>query len=193
MKHTLILLALCALFASCNNGGDCAQLKKENDSLRNLLSNGPGSSSMAMVGSPAGGGNPVNINDTCLIDTSEAIIRILAFDSIVHAKNIVKWDTCAFVINMSDIDSIQKYYPSKAGQTECTALLIYPAADRSGKLTIVYSPLSGTKGNYQVLYPTATPQGQAQLFDHTLPCPDCGITGALGHIFVGGNTKKVGK
>ena len=180
MKHTLILLALCALFASCNNGGDCAQLKKENDSLRNLLSKGANTPALASAVNPGGGGNPVIINNADLIDTTDAITEIGKFNTIVESKNLGKWKTRAFIIKIGDIDSIKAHYCNQGcAGPECTALLVYPAADQNDSLTILFSPLSGQPNNYTALYPLKQPGGHGQIFDHTLPCPECGITGGL--------------
>ncbi len=180
MKNTLILLALCALFASCNNGGDCAQLKKENDSLKSLLTKGASTPALASAGSTAGGGAPVIINDTTLIDTSAAKIEITRFNTLVGSHNLTPWQTRAFVINIAEIDSIRKHYCDNGCEgPACTAILVYPAADQNDSLTILYSPLSGQPKQYTALYPLKVAQGPGQIFDHILPCPECGISGAL--------------
>ncbi len=188
MKHTIILLALCALFASCNMGGEIAKLQKENDSLRKLVPQGLSQGSSNRLSARASAGaltNKVVIPvDTSLIRSDTAISYINSWQQLfTNQPNFpLSWDSAGFIISLSEMDTIAKYFCDTCPVTPATALLIYPGV-KNGKLTILYSPLGGGPGigpnnDWIALYPI-DPIGHTYLFDHILPCPKCGILGGI--------------
>jgi len=177
MKKTLIFLALGAIFASCNNmAGDSGQLKKENDSLRTELSKCLDQAG-GMKHNPKPQGSPVTINDTCLIDTGTANSNISSYKSKIDSKiNNSAWDNSrGILVTRAEIDTAIKYF-------DFDALVFYLGIDPSTTgVTLMWSPLTGTPGQYTAQYPLNS-SGQAAIFNHTMPCPQCGFTKGLGGI-----------
>jgi hypothetical protein len=174
MKKTLFLLALCALAASCNSGGKISKLQKENDSLRAVLSNGNRIKPNV--------GNNISMYDTALVDSSTTSAAILSWE-----KNIPKSynSTVAFVIMRPMIDSAFAYTDSIGRTTSnphnpACGLILYPGVDTSGTFSLYWQPIytndpDSTDYKYVVQYVNLG--GKSRLFDHTMPCPVCGVKG----------------
>jgi hypothetical protein len=184
MKKTFIVMALGALLLSCNPGGEITQLKKENDSLRQELVNcqthGRGARNGASTGNSVVQGDSVLINDTDLVDTSSAKILLQNWATYLNKTNanpvLQTWMNCrAFVVPLADIDSAADRY------SNTTAFIFYIGlSNDDSTLSLMWSPLTGPAGQYRELFPALTGSPvNGTLWDHTMPCPKCGILNPL--------------
>jgi hypothetical protein len=124
----------------------------------------------------------VCMNDSDLIDTGTASAQIANWATQMSAGQASNSNPQAntfpqaFIIKMSDISAAQASY-------NCTALLVYIGLNSSNQVSLMWSPLTGMQNAYTAVYPINSKSNTAgELFDHTLPCPICGVIGALGGI-----------
>lgn len=183
MKHTLLVLALAAMVASCGMGGDNARLQKQVDSLTTLLK-----------------GRTTNVEHG--IRPGDSVTGAVTMPMLSMSDYFMRWDTAHVYIQRWRTQTANN--PTLGARTAFlvpaynllhlvspdsqanNAVIFYLGLDSAGMLTLLYeggnvvrrvtpTGVDSVFAERPVFVDTAGGVQRPQIFDHVYPCPTCDI------------------
>ena len=180
MKKTLTLMALCALFTSCNSGEDITQLKKENSELQTKVAELKKELEIKAK-LPAGMMNMI-ANDTDLVDTTWVSTYMQTWSNFYSRQF---GGTLGFLVSMNDL-----YYTLQNTPYTPQELIFYLGVNQGGdSLKLFWQPAyanprfgTGASDTPYIAEYFVSNTNPPQIFDRTDPCPTCLISNMMGNI-----------